>query len=101
MCRALLKDPSILLCDEVTSSVDSFSERDLVASLQAAAGSRTTITVAHKLSSIMGCDNIIVLDHGRVVEQGTHEELMQGLTSNGRSGIYRQLWDTQHAHTKN
>jgi ABC-type multidrug transport system fused ATPase/permease subunit len=69
--RALLKDPTLILCDEVTSAVDAFSERDIVNSLRKATRSRTTLTVAHRLSSITHCDNIIVLDAGRIVEQVT------------------------------
>ena len=60
--RALLRDPTLILCDEVTSSVDAFAERDIVRTLRSAALDRTTITVAHRLSSIVHCDNILVID---------------------------------------
>ena len=62
VCRALLRDPTLILCDEVTSSVDAFAERDIVRTLRSAAKDRTTITVAHRLSSIVHCDNILVID---------------------------------------
>jgi ABC-type multidrug transport system fused ATPase/permease subunit len=57
-----LKNPSLILCDEVTSSVDAFAERDIVQTLRSAAQNRTTITVAHRLSSIVHCDTILVID---------------------------------------
>ena len=91
MCRALLRDPSLILCDEITSSVDAFAERDIVESLRQASERRTTVTVAHRLSSITHCDAIIVMDKGRVVEKGTHHELLQR-----PSGLYRRMWEAQN-----
>lgn len=90
-CRAILRRPSLLLCDEVTSSVDAAAERDILHSLRHAAEHRTTVTVAHRLSTIAHCDAILVLKGGTVVEQGTHAQLMAI-----PAGVYRQMWDTQH-----
>ena len=89
--RALLKNPTLILCDEVTSAVDAFAERDIVELLKRATASRTTLTVAHRLSSIAHCDNIIVMDRGTVVEQGTHAELL-----NNDHSLYRRLWEAQN-----
>ena len=58
----MLRDPTLILCDEVTSSVDAFAERDIVQTLRSAARNRTTLTVAHRLSSILHCDKILVID---------------------------------------
>ena len=87
--RALLKDPSLILCDEVTSSVDAFAEREIVETLRQATEKRTTITIAHRLSSIIHCDKIIVLDRGQVVESGSHAELLQ------TNGVYSKMWNAQ------
>jgi ABC-type transport system involved in Fe-S cluster assembly fused permease/ATPase subunit len=92
--RALLRDPSLILCDEVTSSVDAFAERDIVQALKKATQQRTTLTIAHRLSSISHCDLIIVMDKGRIIEQGTHDELLKI-----RQGTYVNMWNAQN--TKN
>ena len=76
----------------MTSAVDAFAEKEITDTLRRACGSRTTITIAHRLSSICHCDNIIVLDHGRVAEQGTHQQLLQK-----PDGIYRRMWQAQHS----
>lgn len=89
--RALLKDPTLILCDEVTSAVDAFAERDIVELLKRTTASRTTLTVAHRLSSIAHCDNIIVMDKGDVVEQGSHSALL-----NKEGSLYRRLWEAQN-----
>src|SRR6476619_118952 len=74
--RALLKDPPILILDEATASVDTTTERLIQEALEHLMANRTSIVIAHRLSTIVGADQILVLDHGRVVERGTHEELL-------------------------
>jgi len=89
--RAILKNPSLILCDEITSSVDAFAEREIVSTLSQASRSTTSLTIAHRLSSIRHCDVIIVLDKGRVRERGTHNELMSI-----SDGLYRRMWEAQN-----
>jgi ATP-binding cassette subfamily B protein len=74
--RTLLRDPRVLVLDEATSALDNTTEREVQAALDALARGRTTITIAHRLSTVRNADQIAVLDHGRVVELGTHEELL-------------------------
>jgi ABC-type transport system involved in Fe-S cluster assembly fused permease/ATPase subunit len=93
--RALLKDPSLILCDEVTSSVDAFAEREIVMTLRRATEERTTLTIAHRLSSITHCDQIIVMDRGIVVEQGTHAGLLE------KKGVYSRMWNAQNGNNGN
>jgi subfamily B ATP-binding cassette protein MsbA len=87
--RAILADPMILILDEATSSLDTESEVAVQEALDRLLRDRTTFVIAHRLSTIMGAHRILVLDQGRVVEEGTHRELLQGAT------LYRRLYDLQ------
>jgi ATP-binding cassette subfamily B protein len=75
--RALLIDPRILILDEATSSVDSETEKEIQKALENLVQGRTTIAIAHRLSTLQRADRLVVLERGRVVEEGTHDELMQ------------------------
>ncbi len=90
--RAVLKDPKILILDEATSSLDSESERLVQDALEKLMKGRTSIVIAHRLSTIRQADNILVMDAGRIIEQGTHEELLLV-----KDGLYRNLSELQFA----
>lgn len=87
--RAILKNPAILVLDEATSALDSQTEKDVQVALAEAARGRTTIAVAHRLSTIAGADRILVLDDGHVAESGTHAELL------AKDGLYAAMWKRQ------
>jgi ABC-type transport system involved in Fe-S cluster assembly fused permease/ATPase subunit len=87
--RALLKNPPILIFDEATSALDSQTEKSIQGELELAAVGRTTLIIAHRLSTVMNADSIIVLDNGRIVERGSHRELLE------RNGAYAQMWALQ------
>ena len=87
--RTILKAPPILMLDEATSALDSHTEREIQDALERVARERTSLVIAHRLSTVVHADNIIVLDHGQIVEQGTHPELL------ARGGLYASLWARQ------
>ncbi|HEV7920404.1 MAG TPA: ABC transporter transmembrane domain-containing protein [Thermoanaerobaculia bacterium] len=89
--RALFKDPPILILDEATSALDTESERLVQQALDGLMKGRTTLVIAHRLSTVRGANKIVVLDRGRIAEVGRHEELL------ARRGIYRKLYDMQFA----
>ncbi|GAB4819644.1 hypothetical protein N2152v2_006690 [Parachlorella kessleri] len=92
LARAFLKSPSVLLCDEATSALDSKTEKEVLGALFSLAQGRTCVVVAHRLSTAAQCDQIVVLDQGRVVEAGSHPELL------ALGGKYVELWARQQAH---
>ncbi|HLT05338.1 MAG TPA: ABC transporter ATP-binding protein/permease [Pseudomonas sp.] len=89
--RAILKNPSILIFDEATSALDSNSERAIQAELERIQVGRTTLVIAHRLSTVMNADQILVMDAGRIVERGSHAELL------ARDGHYAQMWRLQQS----
>ncbi|MFC1774140.1 ABCB family ABC transporter ATP-binding protein/permease [Pseudomonadota bacterium] len=87
--RAILKNPRILVFDEATSSLDSHSEQAILESLSSAARDHTTLVIAHRLSTVVDADTILVMEHGRLIEQGNHQQLL------AQEGLYSQLWELQ------
>ena len=92
--RVILKNPRILVFDEATSSLDSHSEQLILESLKQVAEKHTTLVIAHRLSTIIDADNIIVLDRGAVVEEGSHQQLLD------KQGLYAHLWQLQQEEEK-
>ncbi|XP_052190778.1 ABC transporter B family member 25, mitochondrial [Diospyros lotus] len=90
LARAFLKAPAILLCDEATSALDSTTEAEILSALKSLASNRTSVFIAHRLTTAMQCDEIVVLENGKVVEQGPHEVLLS------KAGRYAQLWAQQN-----
>jgi ABC-type transport system involved in Fe-S cluster assembly fused permease/ATPase subunit len=87
--RTILKGPPILVLDEATSALDSFTEKEIQDALDRVSRGRTTLVIAHRLSTVIGADEIIVLDKGVIVERGTHASLL------ARGGVYAAMWDRQ------
>jgi ATP-binding cassette subfamily B protein len=87
--RTILKNPPILLLDEATSALDTHTEREIQAALQGVSRGRTTLVIAHRLSTVVDADEIIVLDHGRIIERGRHADLLK------RAGAYAAMWNRQ------
>ena len=87
--RALLKNPAVLIFDEATSALDSKSEKAIQAELRTIAQNRTTLIIAHRLSTVVDADQILVMDKGRIVERGAHHELLR------LGGLYEQMWNLQ------
>jgi ATP-binding cassette subfamily B protein len=87
--RAILKNPEILIFDEATSALDSKSEKAIQAELRSIAQNRTTLIIAHRLSTVVDADQILVMDQGRIIERGAHDELLLC------NGTYAQMWDLQ------
>lgn len=92
--RTLVKDPPILIFDEATSALDTRTEQDILATLRKVAQHRTTLSIAHRLSTVADSDNILVLEHGRLVEQGSHIELLR------LDGLYAEMWARQAAESE-
>jgi ATP-binding cassette subfamily B protein len=89
--RTLLKNPPIMIFDEATSALDSANERAIQAELQGVARNKTALVVAHRLSTVVDAHQILVMDQGRIVERGTHAELLQ------RNGRYARMWEMQQS----
>ena len=89
MARAFLRDAPVLILDEPTSSIDSRTEAVILEALERLMQGRTTIMIAHRLSTIRSVDKVLVLHEGRLVDSGTHDELLE------HEGLYRELWEAQ------
>jgi ATP-binding cassette subfamily B protein len=87
--RAILKNPAMLIFDEATSALDSKSERAIQAELRTISQNRTTLVIAHRLSTVVDADQILVMDRGRIIERGTHRELLE------QNRVYAQMWSLQ------
>ena len=87
--RTILKGPPILVLDEATSALDTFTEREIQIALDRVSKDRTTLVIAHRLSTVVNADEIIVLDKGVIAERGRHEELL------AKGGTYAAMWNRQ------
>jgi ATP-binding cassette subfamily B protein len=87
--RAILKNPAMLIFDEATSALDSKSEKAIQAELWQIARNRTTLVIAHRLSTVVDADQILVMEQGQIIERGTHQALLE------KTGAYSQLWNLQ------
>jgi len=87
--RAILKNPKILVFDEATSSLDSKAEQIILQALKEVAANHTTLVIAHRLSTVIDADQILVMEHGRIIERGTHNELL------ALDGVYQHMWALQ------
>ena len=87
--RTILKDPKILIFDEATSALDTRSEQAILVDLRTTARNHTTLVIAHRLSTVVDADEILVMDHGKIVESGTHQKLLES------SGAYAHMWELQ------
>jgi ATP-binding cassette subfamily B protein len=87
--RTILKNPPILLLDEATSALDTHTEREIQAALREVSRNRTTLVIAHRLSTVVDADEILVLDHGQIIERGRHGELL------AKAGAYAAMWNRQ------
>jgi ABC-type transport system involved in Fe-S cluster assembly fused permease/ATPase subunit len=87
--RCLLKDPPFLILDEATSSLDTLTESSVQEALDKLRNDRTCLVVAHRLGTIRGADNIIVLDNGQIIEEGSHHDLL------AKNGVYAEMWYKQ------
>jgi ABC-type multidrug transport system fused ATPase/permease subunit len=92
LCRVLLQDPSVVLLDEATASIDPLTEALIQEGLDTVLTGRTSIVIAHRLSTVRGADRIVVLDRGRILEEGTHEQLL------ATGGHYGHLYETYFRH---
>ncbi|WP_156498514.1 ATP-binding cassette domain-containing protein, partial [Oleiphilus sp. HI0079] len=90
--RMILKQPSILVFDEATSALDSRSEQAVMRAIREVSIGRSTIIIAHRLSTVIDCDRILVMDAGRIIEHGHHQQLL------AQQGAYAELWEMQHKH---
>ena len=92
LARVLLKDPAILILDEATASVDPFTETQIQEGLETVMSDRTSVVIAHRLSTVRHADRIIVMGHGEIIEEGSHDSLL------ARGGHYAELYNTYFRH---